>query len=496
VTALTPLDDGLWQMTRVAVEAAGAAADTHLAAGGWRPRLALPSVEAFDSGWPNLHRERLFPPDTAPTDLARLFGPTRDALVPFAYADVPELVSLIDYVRDREDLRVRATVPTVTGNRELEGRMLQYEVVDLALSVLSRARATGAESGEALLAIYLQRERAWLLDPLPVEYLVPFALTAFDLDSTLVIDDSTRIELMDAATQSARAPSGSGIESVPRTVVGAATHCLVLAGSSLANPGPGPRLFGPPSGEPLPLEDADLVCQVLRVLTHIDVGYAQIVQRPVGWADGWTHALPALTTVGTVRRYPERFDNYAWLRPAQPIPGDALSRLPATVTALRTAPSNVTLAARRLSLAALRDADDDRTVDACIGLEALLGDGRDELSHRLALRAAAVLGTSPHGPADPHAVYGIVKKVYAHRSAVVHGTQANKTRTVTLNDVTYATSTVAVMVLRDLLTDALSRPGSWTPKTLDSLILTSLAPPAETAPGTAESGGASADAHQ
>ncbi len=250
VEQAAPLDDGLWQMTLAAVHAVGDAADAHLAGGGWRPRLTLPSIGAFDSGWPNLHRDGLFPPDSAPTDFARLFGAVRDALVPFAYGDIPQLQELTDYVRAREDLRSRATVPTTTGNRELEDRMLQFEVVDLALSILSRARATGDASEPALLPIYLQRERAWLLDPLPVEYLFPFALTAFELDDTLVIDSTTRLERLDDATQAARAPSASSIGAVPDTVIGAATHALVLSGRTLANPGPGPRLFGPPSGDP------------------------------------------------------------------------------------------------------------------------------------------------------------------------------------------------------------------------------------------------------
>lgn len=425
----------------------------------------------------------MFPPDTAPTDFSRLFGATRDSLVSLAYEDVPELAALIDHVRSRDDLRPRATVATVTGDQELEDRMLRVKVAGLALSILNRARATGAESDEAVLAIYLERERAWLLDPLPVEYLVPLTLTAFDLDGTLVIDASMRIERMDAATQAARAPSTSPIGSVPDTVVGAATHAIVVAGRDLPNPGPGPRLFGQRLGEPLPFDEADLVCQALRVLTHTDVGYAQVVRRPIGWADDWVHDLPPLTTVSTVRRYPDRFDDYVWLRAPLPIRSETLERLPQTAAALRTAPANVALAARRLSLAALRDADDDRTVDACIGLEALLGEGRDELSHRLALRAAAALSTRTDDPADPQAVYDLVKKVYAHRSAVVHGTPGDKSRTVKMGEVRYDTSAVAVMVLREVLTDALTRPGGWTSKTLDSLILSSLARHSDTGTG-------------
>lgn len=100
---------------------------------------------------------------------------------------------------------------------------------------------------------------------------------------------------------------------------------------------------------------------------------------------------------------------------------------------LRSAKPNIRLATRRLSLAALRNADDDRTVDACIGLEALLGEGRDELSHRLALRAATALGTRSSNPFNAQATYDLMKKVYVHRSAVVHGTSGEKSKIITMD---------------------------------------------------------------
>jgi len=472
---LEPIEPDLWNLTRAAVWAAGVAADQELARGGWRPRIALPTVSAFDSGWPNLSRSRLFPGDDAPTDFSGLFGPSRGPLKPIAYSDVPELRALIAYVRARTDLRARVAIKTATGNDDMERDLVEFEVADLALSLLDRARATGVTMDDGLLPLYLERERAWLLDRLPVEYVVPLVLTAMEIADVFVLDAATRIEPLDAATQAARAPNDFSISSVPSTVIGAATHALVLSGHHLPNPGPGPRLFGP-DNEP-PLDEADLACEALRIAAHVDVGYAQVLRRPLGWADRWEHDLPPLTMVTTVRRYPDSFDDYGWLRPPNPISADVFQQLPGLLASLRGAASHVRLAARRLSLAALRSADDDRTIDACIGLEALLGDGRDELSHRLALRAATVLASRASGPADAHAVYDLVKKVYSHRSAVVHGTPGERSRRIALGDNTYEAGTIAVMLLREVLTDALTHPGGWTPKELDATLLGALARP-------------------
>jgi Apea-like HEPN len=473
-TPTAPADSDLWDLTRAAVRAAGEAADAYLTPNGWRPRVAVASVGAFDSGWPNLTSHRWLPRDDAPTNFSALFGPQRDQLKPIAFSDVPELAALIAFVRGRDDLCARLTMSSASGKEDVERRMFEYEVTDLPLSLLDRARATSASSDDQLLALYCERERAWLLDPLPVEYVVPFALTAFDLGSTMVISTTARIEPLDEGTQSARAPSSSSHGSVPDAVLGAATHALVLSGYQMPNPGPALRMFSQ-EVEPLPLDDADLICEALRVLTHVDIGYAQILRRPVGWADRWKYDLPPIDTVETLRRYPDSFDRYGWLRDPNPIPAATLMQLPTVLSSLRSAPSRIRLASRRLTTATLRIVDDDRTVEACIGIEALLGEGRDELSHRMALRAATALAASEN-PADPHVIYNLVKKVYAHRSAVVHGTEGGKSRQITFKGATYGADGIAVILLRELLLDVLTRPGGWTPQSLDADLLNSLAP--------------------
>jgi hypothetical protein len=150
----------------------------------------------------------------------------------------------------------------------------------------------------------------------------------------------------------------------------------------------------------------------------------------------------------------------------------------------------VRLAARRLAAAQARsdEDEDDRTVDACIGLEALLGEGRDELTHRLALRAATVLATRSDEAVDARVVYGLVKKVYSHRSAVVHGSASDKHKVIKVNGTEWSASAVAVFLLREVLRDALT--GEWTPSSLDDRLLQSLRSPGVegTEPATDSSG--------
>jgi len=238
-----PRDPELWKLTLAAVRGAAAAADIYLDRDVWRPRVRLPTVSAFESGWPNISSPSTFPPDTAPIDYSALFGSQRGQLRPMAYSDVAEFISLLEYVRGREDLLARLSIEAGAGAGNVVDAMIDYVVVTLPLSLLDRSRATGAVTDEELLRIYLDRERAWLLDPLPVDYVIPLTLTGLELDEPLVLDASTTIEPLDEASQAARAPRSSTIGSVPEPVVGAATHAIVSSSHRLPNPGPTRRLF-------------------------------------------------------------------------------------------------------------------------------------------------------------------------------------------------------------------------------------------------------------
>src|SRR6266496_590306 len=137
-----PIDNALWGMAREAVVAAAARADEYIATGGWTPKVHLPSVGVFNSGWPNLSRSTLGGGD-GPIDHSALFGPERGTLKPLAYDDVPALARFVAHARGRADLRARL-LPEHIRDPVLADQMLAWEAADLPLSLLDRARAVGA----------------------------------------------------------------------------------------------------------------------------------------------------------------------------------------------------------------------------------------------------------------------------------------------------------------------------------------------------------------
>lgn len=225
---------------------------------------------------------------------------------------------------------------------------------------------------------------------------------------------------------------------------------------------------------------------MLRVVAGVHTGWARVFRRPLGWADMWKDALPPLDHVQSVRRYPTDLDDRGWLRTNRGLSADDAAQIPHVAMAVSAADEKTKLAIRRLSMAMVRDAADDKLIDACIGLEALLGQMGSELSYRIALRASALLATKQNEAWVPEVAFKMVRKVYDRRSELVHGSTSvrNATFQRTPEDTSYSIHSVAVLLLREVLRERLLRP-DWHVEDLDALVLASLSP--EKAIGTDQS---------
>ena len=467
------LDPELWDRVSVAIYAVNAAIDRHLEAGGWVPSASVPAISAFDSGWPNVR----FPVMSAKStpDYSRLFGREAGDLTRYSYSDVPELADAIRYVTSRADLvqRLELVPEASQAVSESGARLVTFEAADLVLSVVDRARALGRPyDHETLLAAYRERERSILATELTADLVAPLVLTNFELDKPLEVGDGVRLEKLDEPTQLARAREYS-IEGVSPLVSGAATHAVVITGVRIDNSSFVNRMWRGTLPN-LPFKELDLVIECLRMVTHVLTGYAQVFLRPVGWADRWTHALPPVVEVGVFRRYPASFDDYGWLKKMTPVTAGQLAALPKVVGSAQKAGKATRLALRRLSLAGLRDNDDDALVDACIGIEALLSDDNIEIAHKIATRGAAALATRSAEPIEAQRAFTMFKTVYGRRSDLVHGTGKESKSVFEPQGVNVRTSVLAVFLLRKLLLSQLTSNPSWTIKDLDEELMHSL----------------------
>jgi hypothetical protein len=338
-------------------------------------------------------------------------------------------------------------------------------------SIVARADAFGVTGGSLDEELFDERYRALTAETLPVDLVVPLLVLDFDFPGARFdLGEGVWLERMDEKTHLARAPSQLSFYGIPGPLAGAAVVAVVVPGVNLDNRNHAWR--SSPITDQLPLGVVDRVCEAIRLVTRHPVGYAQILIRPVGWADVWKHDLPPITEVDQVRKYAEALDKYGWLSSYRTVPLEALSRVPGLFTALTGTESSVLLAAKRLSRAMLSADEDDVVLDACIGIEALLGDSKTELVHRMSLRCAAALA----GPdADPTTIYQLCKKVYEHRSTVAQGaTPKAKHRTIPIGTSNASTPQVAIWLLQRLLISKLTSAPTWSPQSLDALLLARL----------------------
>jgi hypothetical protein len=447
----------------------------YVATGGWVPRETLSQLGQYRGGWPSFSSLAADGEDGS-RKLSGLFGVSRNTLVPFAYNEVPELAELVDYVQERPDLadlfQIRMPDGSLIERLDLREVMTRVGAAGLATSVLSRADALGLDSDEELTALYEELESALLAPSLAAQLVVPLAVVDIEFEQRLSVSERVWIERMGEKLQIARAPANTAIYAVPPPLAGAAVVAVVVDGVTLDNSPPWKRQMRV-GLDGLPLDVVDDVCAGLRILTEAQIGYAQVLIRPVGWADHWTDNLPALEEVGRVRRYSPGLDHYGWLGQREAIPARKLADLPGVYARLRSAPPRVKLAAKRLTASAMEPDQPDSAVDACIGIEALVGQEHDELVHRMALRASAALAP---GGADPQFIYAAVKSAYNYRSAIVHGTEPGKkkSRVSVPGGGEIPARTLARMLLSALLRSVLASDEGWRPAKLDVRLLASL----------------------
>ncbi|MFF1945107.1 hypothetical protein ACFVWF_23555 [Rhodococcus qingshengii] len=472
-----PIHPFLWELTLPAVHAAKAAVDEHVRSGKYVSRTKLAEYTENEHGWPTTKNPGWYEKvgDDQPIAWGEIFVESPDLSSKIAIANVPALHqagrAVVDFALANPEFERRISILSSMRNgdewRELQ---IQFEYVRyIVAAILSRADALDAWSDDELLDLYIPLERAKFADVLSGDLIVPICLMKFDIGTPLQISNNIRIEPISEPMQRARALDAPGYDRVSPYVAAAATHAIVVTNIQIDNQDQ--RRYGQPLLDDHPSRElVDRALQCLHILTGRDVGYAQAIIRPHDWTDDWIHDLPPIRSAGLYARYPESFDS-ARNRKSKTTTAAEISALPTVYENLEGAAPNIALAARRAVRAVMRNDSEDRTVDSTIGLEALLvPEGGQELKHRMAQRAAAALSED----FSPEFIYEAARRVYDHRSAIVHGNPKQKEAFI-IGDTKYFTRDVAPELLILLLRNNLSSERSWTPADLDLKILRALA---------------------
>jgi hypothetical protein len=379
------------------------------------------------------------------------------------------LIALVDYAKAQPRLRqYLAFDPHDFGSTQLVS-MIAY-AVDRYIhttdtKVLDRAK---------LLPIYLPLEKRLFVPVLPVVVVVPILFLKFDVPK-LQISKSISVETLTDEFHLARGWHGPWSDDGNSLVESAATHGLFIYDLNLENEHwlrAGQIEMNPDS---YPVEKIDTFFAALRIVTGHPTGYAQMLSLPVGWASSYAATITPIDGPD-VEKYPPFFKRGYWQEQVPTVTSSQVDEVKEIFNGLWQIfqthhAQRVRLAMHRLNLSATRTADEDGIIDSIIAVEALLSDGTQEMTYKVAMRLAALYKILDGSRAM--AAFAEMKRIYGFRSKVVHGSaDLDKDREINRGGEKIATIDAALEHLRNAFAVLIRNPALLDPKKIDGFLLT------------------------
>lgn len=466
-------DEKLWQLVKVSVSAAIRMAIDVSSDGKTLPQYSnYPIIERNNDG--SFRGRSMGPaPDCVP-NYGRIFGHRDGSNLPgptfYTYDQVPGYADLREYLTVTPPY-ARFYSPYRSVNEKSLQRRQEIAIFDLVAGLCNRYIAlnglTMLINEESLREEYCRLERWISSSELPVDVLIPIIGSSFDLDYVSLGDCS--IERLDEHALAQLWPSE--IAHRRNWIYAAPSHCLVISDFKISNVGYFRWLDHTPEVE-LP-DTVSRFFQALQLATgRSNVGYAHYGYRPVGWSNSFMANLETLICGPIDEQYRQ---NEAVT--VSPLSEDDYQLFVSLFRKFDGLKPNVAFGAKKYRSAFLRNDEADTIVDLCIALESILGD-RGETTHKLAIRVATIF--SDQGWVGCDEIYNNVKKIYLHRSDLVHGNRnAEPSRTIgSVFGEEYTTLDIARLVAREVIIYAVHR-GQLTGNEIDKILLSILAEHAE-----------------
>jgi len=344
------------------------------------------------------------------------------------------------------------------------------------LNILERyyVQKTGDEGDKnLLLSIYTPLENYIYAERISFDISAPILFAGFEFEE-FAISENVIIRKISDGHHKARVSIKSYSPPVTSALISSATHELVLKDYSTIKP----KNFSQNSFSDesvYPHDKFESFFNALKICTNISTGYAQVLIYPHDWVDSYKLDLPCITGT-SVKKYPNWFDNFYWNAENLPsISIEQANEIKNICSKILTASDNkLKIACKRLRYSYFRDNEEDSILDILIALEALLCDGdKGEITHKLSMRIARLLGTFTDDY-ESIAVFESMKKIYAFRSAVVHGSSAIESkREIKIPDIHTPIRTISLAsdYLRATLKVMIDNPLYLNPKEIDKLMI-------------------------
>lgn len=251
------------------------------------------------------------------------------------------------------------------------------------------------------------------------------------------ISEAITIKKISEKVQIARNVKKSNTVSVKDMVLAAATHAFYLPGWELDNSDINAvdKMLYDINAYNAPVEIIDSLFASLRVLTDVDTGYGQIIAVPTNCKRHFTADLMDVSVISD-RKYPDKFEYSSYYLEIRAYAIEDLSDFGTIFE--RLIKGQASFAMKKLNAASIRTNDEDSILDICSALESILtNDSKSEITYRLSIRASQLCKIHPFGNFTAKDIYLLCRKIYDHRSAIVHGDvkAMKKTKTISIQEI-------------------------------------------------------------
>jgi hypothetical protein len=325
-----------------------------------------------------------------------------------------------------------------------------------------------------LLPIYLPLERVLFSAVLPAVVVVPILFLKFNF-SRLQINESISVERLSDDFHLARGWRGPFSDADNSLVESAATHGLFIRDLFIQNENWLKMGQIEMDVESYPVEKIDSFFAALRIATEYPTGYAQMVSLPVGWASSYAADIIPITGP-RVEKYPPFFKQGYWQEQVPTVPSSEANQITELFNGLQQLFSTehaqkVRLAMHRLNPSTTRATDEDGIIDSVIAMEALVSDGTQEMTHKVAMRLGALYKILDRSRAV--GAFTEMKRIYGLRSKVIHASaNSSENPEISRGEAKLAAIDVALEHLRNAFAVLIKNPALLDPKKIDNFLLT------------------------
>lgn len=432
----------------------------------------FPELSYKENGFPSFSKSF-----NGPTDYTEAFGSLgRKPLI--VEKDLSTLKEIVRFVDDRPNLKKRFILEHWENLKDDKiSKMFAIFVTSIPKDIANRYIHTYklfTPQIDKILPVYSLIEEFIFSGKLNINIVVPILFVKFNFD-TIALDENTEIRKIDDQYQLARSEIKSYRVSTHDSVVASATHALVLKGWYVHNSESLIRFDILSNPVVYPIDLIDKFFGAIRLIKEIDTGYAQLMACPMGWARHFKADLPNIEGT-TIRSYPSFFENYYWNSENFPEINKEEAALVGKfyLNLVDSKENSINIAIRRLNQCLIRDNEEDSVLDATIALEALFSDGgNQEMTHKLAMRAAALSKLDEGFEDSPSKVFKNMKKMYGYRSAIVHGSKdIEKKKVIRLSEEKQMpANNLAIKYLKNILKLMISYPEDRDAKIIDKELL-------------------------